>query len=96
MSSGKHQQQFGSGDKSLGAKVVWQWIIGASLSELQGSDVYYDFVEACVWSVYAAPLITHMRQPYNLAQVCTEYVQSKWCGAASSKVSSPTLAQDEK
>ena len=24
VSSGKHQQQFGSGDKSLGAKVVWQ------------------------------------------------------------------------
>jgi len=36
-----------------------------------------------------------MRQPYNIAQVLTEYVRSKWCGAASSKVSSPTLAQDE-
>ena len=44
VSSWKHQQIFGSGDKSLGAKVVWQWVIGASLSELQGSDVYCDFV----------------------------------------------------
>ena len=44
VSSGKHQQKFWVGDKSLGAKVVWQWVIGASLSELQGSDVYCDFV----------------------------------------------------
>ena len=76
-------------------KVAVRDLCGASLSEPQGSDVYCDF--GVRWSVYEEPLISRMRQPYNLAQVLTEYVRSKWCGAASSKVSfSPTLAQDAK